>query len=53
MNLLINFEGTKLIINECKKMGVERLLYASSVAVVYNGDDLYFADETMPYSNNV
>lgn len=53
MNLRVNFEGTKLIIDKCKKLGVERLLYSSSVSVIYDGNEFHFSDETMPYSKNV
>lgn len=53
MTFRINFEGTKLIIEECQKLGVERILYASSVSVIYDGNETHFADETMPYSKNV
>ncbi|CAI2356836.1 unnamed protein product [Caenorhabditis sp. 36 PRJEB53466] len=43
-----NVEGTKLLVEKCKKYGVSRLLYASSVAVAFVGDPLHNASEDDP-----
>lgn len=49
MNMLVNFEGTKGIIDECRYAKVKRLIYASSVTVVFNDQELHNADENIPY----
>lgn len=49
-NLLVNFEGTKIVIDECKKAGVQRLIYSSSVTVIFNWSELRDADEATPYN---
>lgn len=51
--MLINFEGTKGIIEECRRARVRRLIYASSVTVVFNDQELYEAEENLPYLKKV
>ncbi|KAI8834308.1 3beta-hydroxysteroid dehydrogenase [Chytridium lagenaria] len=45
----VNFNGTKNVIDACKQNGVKSLVYTSSASVIYNGQDLIDADETIPY----
>ncbi|XP_014665211.1 PREDICTED: short-chain dehydrogenase/reductase family 42E member 1-like [Priapulus caudatus] len=45
----INVEGTKNVIKACRQCGVERLVYTSSVNVVFNGNPIACGDETLPY----
>ncbi|KAJ3114764.1 hypothetical protein HDU96_001707 [Phlyctochytrium bullatum] len=45
----INVDGTKNVVDACRKNGVPNLVYTSSASVVYNGQDLVEGDETLPY----
>ena len=44
----VNVDGTKNVIDACIKQGVRKLVYTSSASVIYNGNDLYAADESIP-----
>ncbi len=45
----VNFEGTRNVIEACRKEGVRKLVYVSSGSVVYEGKDIENGDETLPY----
>ncbi|KAJ3214863.1 hypothetical protein HDU67_001128 [Dinochytrium kinnereticum] len=45
----VNVVGTKNVIEACRITGVRRLVYTSSASVIYNGQDLVDADESLPY----
>ncbi|MFO0952265.1 MAG: NAD-dependent epimerase/dehydratase family protein [Isosphaeraceae bacterium] len=45
----INVEGTRHVLNACRKHGVGRLVHTSSPSVVFNGRDMEGADESAPY----
>ncbi|QLG73294.1 hypothetical protein HG535_0E03780 [Zygotorulaspora mrakii] len=45
---MVNVEGTKNVIEVCKKCGVKALVYTSSAGVIFNGQDVHNADETWP-----
>ncbi len=48
----INVTGTKNIIKACIKYKVKRLIYTSSPSVVFNGNNMEGADESVPYAKN-
>ena len=48
----INANGTKHIIEGCKKYGVKKLIYTSSPSVVFNHESLENADESLPYADS-
>jgi nucleoside-diphosphate-sugar epimerase len=43
-----NVLGTAAVLSGCHEHGVERLVYTSTPSVVYNGENLAGADETLP-----
>lgn len=43
-----NVLGTRAIIEGCRAHGVRRLIYTSTLSVVYNGRDIADADESLP-----
>ena len=45
----INTEGTRNVIAGCLSESVSRLIYTSSPSVVFDGDDMEGADESIPY----
>ncbi|VDK19772.1 unnamed protein product [Anisakis simplex] len=45
----INVDGTQLVMDRCRVNGVKRLVYASSVGVIFANTELYDADEDTPY----
>lgn len=45
----ININGTKNVIESCRQHGVKRLVYTSTVNVVFNGSIILDGDETMSY----
>lgn len=46
----INYEGTKTLVNVCKRLGVRRFIYTSTYNVVFHGQKIENGDETMPYA---
>jgi nucleoside-diphosphate-sugar epimerase len=46
----VNLGGTEHILAACQRHGVQRLVYISSASAVYEGQDIEFGDETLPYS---
>lgn len=45
----INTQGTRHVIDACRRQGVTRLIYTSSPSVVYDGRPHLNADESLPY----
>ncbi|RCN39526.1 3-beta hydroxysteroid dehydrogenase/isomerase family protein [Ancylostoma caninum] len=45
----INVDGTALLMEYCKRVGVPRFIYASSVGVIFTGKELVNATEDYPY----
>lgn len=46
----VNVDGTANVVDACAAAGVPRLVYTSSASVVFDGRDLYAADEGTPYA---
>lgn len=44
----VNILGTKNLVECAKEMGVKALVYTSSAGVIFNGQDIYNADESWP-----
>ncbi|KAH7695363.1 short-chain dehydrogenase/reductase family 42E member 1-like isoform X1, partial [Aphelenchoides avenae] len=50
MTMMINVKGTEIVIDECVRGGIKRLIYASSISVVWNGGkEAWNMDESAPY----
>ncbi|MCI5130861.1 MAG: SDR family NAD(P)-dependent oxidoreductase, partial [Candidatus Electrothrix sp. EH2] len=47
----INVSGTLNVLAACQQSGVKNLVYTSTPSVVFDGQDLCGADETLPYSS--
>jgi nucleoside-diphosphate-sugar epimerase len=47
-----NVIGTRNVINACKEQEITRLIYTSTPSVVFNGDSIEGADESLPYGRN-
>lgn len=47
----INYEGTKNLLDFCKKRGIRDIIYTSTPSVVYGKHDLEGVDETTPYAS--
>jgi len=45
----INVEGNRIVIAACLEQGVGRLVYTSSIDVVFDGSPIANGDETLPY----
>lgn len=45
----INVTGTKNVIRACQEQGVQKLIYTSSIDVVFDGTPIINGDETLPY----
>lgn len=45
----VNVAGTKNLIKVAKKLQVKALVYTSSAGVIFNGQNIYNADESWPY----
>lgn len=45
----INVDGTRNVIDACRRNGVRRLTHTSSPSVVFDGGDMEGADESAPY----
>ncbi|MCH2615327.1 MAG: NAD-dependent epimerase/dehydratase family protein [Opitutales bacterium] len=48
-----NVEGTQAIINGCRDFEVSKLVYTSTPSVVFNGQSLSGADESLPYGSDI
>lgn len=48
----INVVGTRNVLNACKELGTQRLIYTSTPSVVFNGEALQGVNETQPYGEN-
>lgn len=46
----VNYGGTLNIMEACKVHKIPRLVYISSASAVYEGHDIEYGDETLPYS---
>ena len=46
----VNVVGTENVIQTCIKLGVPRLVFASSVGVVFTDQEIINGDESMPYA---
>jgi nucleoside-diphosphate-sugar epimerase len=46
----VNVKGNHYVIEACVEFGVKKLIYTSSLDVVFDGHDLYYVDETTPYA---
>lgn len=44
----VNIEGTRNVVEVCKKLNIKALVYTSSAGVIFNGQDVYNADESWP-----
>ncbi|MSU66411.1 MAG: NAD-dependent epimerase/dehydratase family protein [Opitutus sp.] len=47
-----NVLGTRAVLDGCRTHGVKRLIYTSTPSVVYNGQDLAGADESLPLTSD-
>ncbi len=47
--LAINVQGNRHVIAACQELGVKRLVYTSSIDVVFDGQPIKNGDETLPY----
>ncbi|KAJ3061608.1 hypothetical protein HDU98_002452 [Podochytrium sp. JEL0797] len=45
----VNIDGTRNIVTACHNLNIHKLVYTSSGSVVFNGQSLQEADESMPY----
>ena len=45
----VNFEGTRNIIEACKKNDIRDLVFTSSPSVIFTGHDMKGNDESVPY----
>ena len=48
-----NVDGTQAIINGCRDFEVSKLVYTSTPSVVFNGQSLSGADESLPYGSRI
>lgn len=48
-----NVEGAQAIINGCRDFEVSKLIYTSTPSVVFNGQSLSGADESLPYGTDI
>lgn len=47
----VNHQGTLNVMEACRRHGIARLVYISSASAVYEGEDIAYGDETLPYSS--
>ena len=45
----VNVKGNHNVVEACVAAGVKKLIYTSSIDVVFDGCDLHYADESLPY----
>jgi nucleoside-diphosphate-sugar epimerase len=48
----INVTGTEHVIDVCRRVGIERLVFTSSPSVAHGGGDIEGADESLPYPDH-
>lgn len=48
----VNVDGSKNVLTACERNGVQRLVYTSSMNVVFDGRDIADGDESLPYTEN-
>lgn len=48
----VNVAGTELVIEVCRELGIERLVYTSSNNVIFDGRPIELADESLPYPDH-
>jgi nucleoside-diphosphate-sugar epimerase len=44
-----NIGGTRAVIDACRRLGIDRLIYTSTPSVVYGGGPIEGGDESLPY----
>lgn len=47
--MAINVQGNRNVIDACQQSGVKRLIYTSSIDVVFDGNPIRNGDESLPY----
>ncbi|KAJ2800183.1 erg26, C-3 sterol dehydrogenase [Coemansia guatemalensis] len=47
----VNVEGTKVVLEACRKAGVDKFVFTSSASVVYSGKGLEYVDESIDYAS--
>lgn len=45
----VNTDGTRLMVEACRKMGIRYMVYTSSLDAIYTGRTMRGIDETIPY----
>ncbi len=48
----INVDGTQHVLDACRALGIERLVFTSSPSVVHGGGDIEGGDESLPYPHH-
>jgi nucleoside-diphosphate-sugar epimerase len=48
----VNVRGTENVIAACRQQGVKKLVYTSSIDVVFDGSPIRNGDETLPYARH-
>jgi len=48
----VNVNGTKNLLEQCKKHGIKRFVFTSTGSLVANGVDIIQGDESLPYATN-
>lgn len=48
----VNVRGTENVIAACARQGVKKLIYTSSIDVVFDGSPIRDGDETLPYARH-
>jgi nucleoside-diphosphate-sugar epimerase len=46
----VNYQGSLNVIEACRVHAIPRLVYISSASAVYEGQDIEYGDESLPYS---
>ena len=48
----VNLQGTRNVLDACRRSGVARLVYTSTPSVVIGDEDILMGDEELPYARN-
>ena len=48
MCMLVNRDGMQSVLNECRELGIPRLIYASTIGVIFSDEELAFVVESAP-----